>query len=223
MLAWVAADGNPMGSSFVTKSPPEISVSVHGTAPLEEICLFDGNQILKKVHPNPMRRNPALLRITWTGAEGRDRNRYTVWDGSLSISGGSFVSVKPLNMYAPKESVTFKSPQTITWKSITAGHEVGVLVEVDAADTAQLRFDTQPSQFEISLGDVRAEDFRVDAGAEQRGVAITTRHLTGEQCDASFNFQDDRVEPGPHAYWVRAIQSDFHRAWTSPIYVSVAP
>jgi len=221
MLAWVTADGNPMGSSFVTKSPTEISVSVHGTAPLEEVCLFDGNQIIKKVHPNPMRKDPALLRITWTGAEGRDRNRYTVWDGNLSIAGGRFVSVKPLNMYAPKESVTFKNSETISWKSITAGHEVGVMVEVDATDTAQLRFDTQPSQFEISLGDVRAEDFRVDAGAEQRGVVITTRHLAGEQCDASFNFHDDSVEPGSRAYWVRAIQSDFHRAWTSPIYVSV--
>ena len=222
ILAWVTADSNPMGSSFDAQAPPEISVAVHGTAPLEEVCLFNGNQIIKKVHPNPMERNPALLRITWTGAEGRDRNRYTVWDGGLSISGGSFVSVKPLNMYAPKESVTFEDPQTVTWKSITAGHEVGVLVEVDAADTAQLHFDTPPAQFEISLGDVRAEDFRVDAGAEQRGVAITTRHLAGDRCDATFDFQADTIEPGQHAYWVRAIQSDFHRAWTSPIYVSVA-
>jgi hypothetical protein len=223
MLAWVTADGNPMGSSFVTKSPPEISISVHGTAPLEEVCLFDGNQIIKKLHPNPMRRDPALLRITWKGAEGRDRNRYTVWDGNLSISGGRIVSVKPLNMYAPKESVIFKNSETITWKSITAGHEVGIMVEVDATDTAQLRFDTQPSQFEVSLGDVRFEDFRVDAGAEQRGVVITTRHLAGEECAASFNFQPDGIEAGSHAYWVRAIQSDFHRAWTSPIYIYVAP
>jgi hypothetical protein len=223
ILAWVTADGYPMGSSFVSKSAPNISVSVHGTAPLEEICLFDGNQLIKKVHPNTMRRNPALLRITWTGAEGRDRNRYTVWNGSLSISEGTFVSVKPLNMYAPKESVTFKNSQTITWKSITAGHEVGVLVEVDAADTAQLRFDTQPAEFEISLGEVRSEDFRVDLGAEQKRVVITTRHFEGDQCDASFNFQEGGVQPGPRAYWVKAIQSNFHRAWTSPIYVSVAP
>lgn len=223
ILAWVTADGNPMGSSFATQSPPEIFVSVHGTAPLEEVCLFDGNQIIKKVHPNPMERNPTLLRITWTGAEGRDRNRYTVWDGSLSISGGSFVSAKPLNMYAPKENVALKDSQNITWKSITAGHEVGVLVEVDAADTAQLVFDTPPSQFEIALGDVRADDFRVDAGAEKRGVAITTRHLAGNQCDVSFKFHADRIESGSHAYWVRAIQADFHRAWTSPIYVTAAP
>jgi len=223
ILAWVTADGHPMGASYTAQTPPDISVAVSGTAPLEEVCLFDGNRVVKKVHPNPMERNPALVRITWTGAEGRDRNRYTVWDGDLTISGGNFVSAGPLNMYAPKESVTLKDPKRITWKSITAGHEVGVLVEVDADDDARLRFDAKPAQFEVSLEEVRTEDFKLDAGAEQRGVFITTRHRAGEHCDATFDFQADPIEPGQHAYWVRVVQADFHRAWTSPIYVLNKP
>lgn len=222
IIAWVTADGHPMGADFETHTAPKISVRVHGTGPLAKVCLFDGNREIKKVHPNPPERNPKQLRIVWTGAEGRDRNRYTVWNGSLHISGGRFVSVKPLNMYAPKESASFETPEKIVWRSLTAGHEVGVLVEVDAPDSARIEFDTRPARFDFSLGDVRSRDLHVDAGAEQRAVTVSTLHFVGDQMDVSFEFSTGDVDAGLHAYWVRVIQSDFHRAWTSPIYVTVA-
>jgi hypothetical protein len=37
--------------------------------------------------------------------------------------------------------------------------------------------------------------------------------------DAEFDYIDDSPVEGEQAYWVRVVQTDFHRAWSSPIYI----
>jgi hypothetical protein len=218
---WVDADGHPLGSEFTAIKPPTIHVEVNGTAPLDEICLYDGNREVYAVHPNPRQRDNSRLRVIWTGAEGRDRNRYTRWDGNLKLSKGRFVSVQPLNMYTPKEKAYLKGATEIRWRSITAGHQVGILVEVDSPDEAVIAFESGPASFEFTLETVRREDLFVDAGGEQRSVMVSTQHSKGDKKEVLFDFDTAHLPSGAHAYWVRVIQSDFHRAWTSPVYVTV--
>ena len=218
---WVDADGHPMGTELTMLKPPKIHVQVSGTAPLDEVCLFDGNREIYKLHPNPCYRSKAMLRVIWTGAEGRDRNRYTRWDGNLTVNQGRFKSAQPLNMYAPKEKVFLKSDDEIEWKSITAGHQVGILVEVDGPDDAIISFKSGPVTFEFTLGEVRKKDYFVDAGGVGRSVRASTLHFQGDEKEVNFDFDTESLPLGEHAYWVRVIQSDFHRAWTSPIYANV--
>ena len=40
--------------------------------------------------------------------------------------------------------------------------------------------------------------------------------------DVAFEFTDETPEPGDQAYWVRVVQTDFHRAWASPIYLTTS-
>jgi hypothetical protein len=55
----------------------------------------------------------------------------------------------------------------------------------------------------------------------ERSVTVSTRHFEGDEKEAIFDFDTTHVTTGAHAYWLRVVQSDFHRAWTSPIYVTV--
>jgi hypothetical protein len=88
IIVWAEADGHPMGSEFPTDHPPQIKVTVHGTSPLEEVTLFNRHKAVYTCRPNPLKRNENRLQFLWTGARGRDRNRYTVWDGKLTLSKG---------------------------------------------------------------------------------------------------------------------------------------
>jgi hypothetical protein len=60
---WVDADGHPMGSELTVAKPPKIHVQVSGTAPIDEVCLFDGNREVYKLHPNPRYQDKAKLRV----------------------------------------------------------------------------------------------------------------------------------------------------------------
>jgi hypothetical protein len=124
-------------------------------------------------------------------------------------------------MYSAKEGITGWGSGHVSWRSITAGHQVGILIEVDAPDDAEIRFETAPANFSFRLGQVRKDDLRVDAGGERQAVHLSTLHSSGDICEAEFDFKDENSRHGSHAYWVKLVQTDFHMAWTSPIYVEI--
>lgn len=217
----IEADKHPMGSAFTARQAPHIHVRAFGTAPLEQISLYDRERQVFMLKPNPPKRDERCIRLLWSGARGRDRNRYTVWDGKLSLSAGRILAATPLNMYLAKEGITDWGAGHVSWHSITAGHQAGILIEVDAPDEAEIKFETAPANFVFGLGQIRKDDLWVDAGGESQNVQVSTLHSTGDICEAEFDFKDEDIQQGSHAYWVRLVQADFHRAWTSPIYVDI--
>ena len=222
ILLGIEADGQAMGAAFETDRPPHITGEVIGTAPLHLVTLHDGLNEVQRLTPNPPRRDARRIRLTWTGARGPDRNRATNWDGGLSLSTGEIVSAEPLNMYAPKWGIVEREERRLAWRSITAGNEVGVLLKVDASGDAVITFAAGPARFEFRLGQVRAEDVNVEAGGLEQAVHATTLHCDGDVTHADIDYRDEDAAAGGHAYWVRAVQADFHRAWSSPIYVDLA-
>jgi hypothetical protein len=221
IIVHVEADGHPMGSEFTARHGPDIHVLACGTAPIEQITIYDKEREIFVFVPNPLKRDERRIRLLWSGARGRDRNRYTIWNGRLSLSGGRILSATPLNMYLAKEGITGWGSGHVSWRSITAGHESGILMEVDAPDETEIKFETAPANFSFRLGQIRNHDLRVEAEGVSQAVHVSTQHTTGDIRQAEFHFKDEGNCHGSHAYWVKVVQRDFHRAWTSPIYVDI--
>ncbi len=217
---WTEADGNPMGSSFSSKNAPTFKVKAYGTAPIKEISIFDGKKEIDRRVINKHNRIKNKLRITWQGAVGNDRNRYTTWDGDLELSKGKILSVQTLNMFATREKITKQEERKICWDSITAGHEVGIIVDIDAPDDTQITFKTKPASFTFTLKDLFEKDMHVDAGGVFQCVDVTTLHSEESVTTAEFEFKDTNFDSkNNHAYYIRMTQTDLHRAWSSPIFV----
>ena len=219
MVLDVTVDGHPMGSLIQAGGPIKITGSVHGTAALDEIAIFDRTKLIHLEHPNPLVRDDRKLKILWTGARTKDRSRHTVWDGELHIAGGRIVSVAPLCIASAKHEITEEGPDRVAWKTVTAGQESGVLLETEADDDARISFDAGPATFDFAIGEVRQKDIEFPCGGVGQNVLATTMHHVGESMDADFTFTHERAGLGEHAYWVRVKQSDFHHAWSSPIYI----
>lgn len=219
ILLDVRAAGHPMGAVFDAEVPPRITVSVHGTAPLQEVCLFNGMRELLRLTPNAPQRDARRIRILWKGANSPDRGRFMSWNGALQLRGGRILSATPLNMFTAKYGIVESDAHRVKWRSVTAGQEEGVLIEVDAPDQARIDFAAGPAHFGFALNEVRADDIALSFGGLEQAVRVTTLHTVGDVTDATFDFIEPDLAPGDHVYFVRVVQSDFHRAWSSPIYV----
>lgn len=215
----ITANGHRMGDIATTSGPVSIKGSVHGTAPIEYIALFNRSQELTRFEPNPETRNPNRIKIIWSGATHQDRGRFMKWDGGLEMAGGRIDGATPLNIYTAKYGIDDWNEQHVRWRSVTSGQEEGVLLDVDAPDDAIITFAAGPANVTFTVGESRAGNLRWDFGGLEQYVTASTLHTEGNTCDVNFDCIDDASGNGEQAYWVRVVQTDFHRAWSSPVYL----
>ena len=215
----VSVNGHVMGEAFEADGPLRMKGTVHGTAPIETISLFNRSEELKRFRPNPETRDSERVRILWSGATHQDRGRFMKWDGGLQLTGGRIKGATPLNIFTAKYGIDEWGDNHVRWRSVTSGQEEGVLLDIDAPDDALVSFDAGPAKLEFSIGQVRADDLRWDLGGLEQCVTASTLHTDDGTCDAEFEYVDENPANPEQAYWVRVVQTDFHRAWSSPIYV----
>jgi len=217
----VEVNGHPMGAAFELKTPPRITGTIFGTAPLESISIFNRSEELERLAPNPPQSDGRRIKVTWTGANSPDRGRFMNWSGELKLTGGKILKATSLNMFAAKYGIRESDDHRISWRSVTSGQEEGLLLEVDAPDDAVIAFMAGPADVSFSLGNVREDDLDWKFDGLEQSLRASTRHYEGDEHDATFVFIDEKADSGEQAYWVRVTQLDFHRAWSSPIYVEL--
>jgi len=89
----------------------------------------------------------------------------------------------------------------------TTGDADGLVLTLDAPAAAELRFQSEPVSFSLRLGTLGSTPNVVLAGKVE--------------CEVSVEYVDQGARPGVNAYWVRVLQEDDERAWSSPIYVEM--
>ncbi len=220
ILLHVTADGHMMGEEYSAGAPPRLAVEVWGTGPLEAVELFRGLDLIHSAAlAAPAPDDSPRIRIAWSGARIYQRNRQTVWDGSLELAGGTIRSVEGYAFDTPAEGIVAWDARTVRWTSKTTGDEDGVILELDAPASATLTFHTGLASFTLPLSAITARPYVVDAGGVRQQVALLRLPLHPYPAEASLEFTDEGWQPGWNAYWVRVRQWDGARAWSSPIYV----
>lgn len=223
ILLDVSVDGRAMGEEYETGRDPRIEVSVEGTAPIERIDVLRGAELIHTWTPAAEAANKnRLLRVLWGGTEkrGTARQQRVVWDGALRLDGARIEIVRPIGFQTPLDVVKQTEPGRITWRSITAGNEVGLLLRIAGDDAAEGRFESGPTSFDFRLGDARRRELVHPAGGFSRQVALGPAPSWSGSRQARLSFVDSLAGKGVLPYWVRVIQADRHKAWSTPVYVS---
>ena len=219
ILLEVTADGKPMGSAYQATQPPEISVNVVGTAPIERVDIFRG---LERIYtfPATIERGADQIRVAWSGQRIRARNRLVRWDGSLEIDRGRVLDAEGYAFDTPAEGIEAVTERTVSWKSVTTGDADGVILRLDTPPETTLDFKTPVLNRTVSLQEINEAPIVVNAGGIDMKVVFEQLPL-GVGREAAFTFRESVLPTGCHPYWVRVLQTDGAKAWASPIYVTI--
>ncbi len=223
ILLSVTVEGHAMGSAVQVSRAPSIRIAVAGTAAIERVDFLRGTEVIHAWNLAPLEpASSGRIRVLWSGTakRGTARLQKQNWNGSLLIDGASITRAEPIGFHSPLDAVQRDSPGRVSWQSCTAGNDAGLLLEVEGDRSARGRFETEPCSFDFSLGDVRETALEVDAGGVGRRVSIGPAPCATAARSVALEFRDDEPVEGICPYWVRVIQVDRAKAWSSPVYVT---
>lgn len=215
----VTVDDNIMGSEIPAFAPPCVSVTVMGTAPLESIEVYRGldmvySHALAPVEPG------RRLKVVWSGARVKGRNRETHWDGGLTLVGGKIAAAREFAFDSPAEGIVERGDNSVRWVSRTCGDPDGVLLDLDDAAGAVLNFETGPCRFSLPLADLRDGPKVIEAGGVDQRVEVSWAPVEEVAREVVFEWMDEDIKRGVNPYWVKVRQIDGAMAWSSPVYVN---
>ncbi len=243
IIAEITADGHLMGEEYFSKSWPNISGFVAGTAPLETIEIIRGLERIYS-HPIPLSYSSNRVRILCEGASAKASFTGVIWDGSLSVNGTNILDVEPIRFDSPRSNICSRSSSAFKWHAVSCGYPSGIIVTVD---------NEQQAEFEVvvNVSMIRAPDYggygnlpplkmsyypaerlairfnieelskgtkEINIGPLKRKLTISMAPEAGTSEIAEFNFEDKSPKPGINPYWMRVKQTNMEMAWTSPVF-----
>lgn len=217
---WTEVDGHPMGSSYATSGQPQVQIRAEGTAAIERVELLRGTQVICRWQIAAYESD--LLRALWCGTRetGTARAQRLVWNGSLTATSGHFSAVDAVGFHSADDAIRLQGDSKIAWRSATAGNAAGFTFRWDGDTTARCSFHSDPCSFDFSRNQIQIDPLTVDAGFVKSSVQIGPAPKKDGMRRVDLTYIDTQPLPGETPYWVRIVQVDQARAWSSPVYVT---
>jgi hypothetical protein len=193
-----------------------LNVAVSGTAPVENVTVYNGVNIFKILRPYSAGGN--RIKVVWSGAETRGRARMVNWDGHLSVHDNSIISASAVNFYNPDNALHSQSNE-LKWQSITTGGIAGVILELADASKGTISIETTQGLFEVDIASIGIESMIKDYGGLDKRIEVHRLPDKPSARDYSFTMQLTDLHKGDNPIYIKLIQEDGHMAWSSPVYL----
>ena len=170
--------------------------------------------------PRTVTRDRSRVRVVWSGAMIKGRDRIATWDGGLTLSAGAIRGAEGYAFDSASEGIVEQTSTSVTWRSVTSGDEDGVILDVEVSPDAVIEFHSPIVDFRVRLADIEPEPYVHVAGGVDLQVKVEYLPLgNGRDCDFDYH---EPLPPGvaTQPYYVRLTQIDGNRAWSSPFYIT---
>lgn len=209
----------PMGAVLKTKGAVTVRVRLSATAPLEQLDLRNGRKLVRRVFPGRNAAGSHRIKIVWSGARVRGRDRMVSWDGGLRIKDNAIAAFTPINFWNPARQPELIGHEQMKWSSTTTGGMAGIILKLQSPDQGTLTVSTPRGDIECPVADLT----RQPSTWKQGGVAMQLQlYRLPEHPPAhtyTWEVPVSKLNTGDNPLYLRVIQEDGHLAWTSPVYV----
>ena len=214
-----AVNGCWMGEEIEANGPPRLTVEVHGTGPIERVEIFRGRERIYSEEVSG-RAEGNLLRVLFSGARVRGRGRATKWDGELRLTGARLLRAEPVAFIPNRDRINVISESGLSWGLYTAGDSRGFVIEPDGSE-GDIAITTEPAAFSCRVEEALSQTQLVDAGRLAQRIEIGRTPASSGPWETRFEFEDTNAQIGLNTYWVRVVQVDQEKAWSSPVWVNL--
>jgi len=196
---------------------PRLRIWGTGTAPIESITIRNGLETVAVERPlgEPGRR----VRVVWSGAEVRGRDRMVAWDGDLVVQGNRILDISPINRWNPEAQIEKIDDTHLRWRSITTGGLCGAILTLECGDAGLLEMNTAQGIVCCELQTLGREPNVWPFGGVEKRIEISRLPDGPGNRDFSIELPLDHLHTGDNPLYVRVAQEDGHLAWTSPLYI----
>ncbi|WAJ45410.1 hypothetical protein OK015_02465 [Mycobacterium sp. Aquia_216] len=227
-VALLRSGDNWMGDEILTAADElDVNYAIYGGAGWEDLLIYDTQGLLWRRDMNAETGlSDSLVRIRWGGARHRDRYRWATWAGELSVSGASVDAVTPWAATHP-EQIIETTGQTVSWRTVTYGADIGVIMRLGDVARARLHIDaTVIEDDHRTTMTVTGADLIAQSWQEQSAGGLNLRIRAERIADPSrlpssvTGTLTVGLPPEHSAIYLRARQSDGHQVWTSPLFIA---
>ena len=214
--------GDAIMGDMVHGIPPTLKVSIAGTAPLLDVALLRGTEVIHKPLPTESGTNekPSYL-VYWRGPTLGPTAGKVKWDGLISLSRGRIVGFKEFAFEKLGDEVRRISSDVIDIRSTTSGDIDGVAIELDAPADSELGFSTGALSFRLPVCQIDGSGKVYQSAEKDREVIVRKAPSAPPPRTVDFSFSDPTPAVGVNPYWIAVLQWNGHEAWSSPIYLKV--
>jgi len=198
---------------------PELRVWGTGTAPIESIEVRNGLESIAVVRPYAAEDLGRRVRVVWSGAEVRGRDRMTGWDGRLQVRGNRIQDAAPINFWNPENALERMGDEALRWRSITTGGLCGAMLTLADGVSGTLEMETEQGALSCEIGELGVEPRVWEYGGLAKRVEISRLPDRPGDCDFDIRLPIAQLHAGDNPIYARVAQEDGHVAWTSPVYV----
>jgi hypothetical protein len=198
----------------------QLAVEVIGTAPIDQVDVLHGTQVVKTVRPYRAADLGGRVRILWQGAEYRGRGRETVWQGKLALTNNRFARFAQVNFLNPELNAREIVPgAALSWRSVTTGNLAGIDLWLDDARSGILQIETSVVSGAVDLAELTDGAVTFDGGGLGRTVKVYRLPEADWARRVAFDHTVTFAGGADLPVYVRVTQADGNQAWTSPIYL----
>ena len=203
----------------VSTGIPVLKAHIVGTGPIDNVEIHNGMKILKRLRPYDEGDLGKRVKIVWSGARVRGRDRQVQWDGDLEVDGNSILEAVPVNFWNANHPLEHIDRHHLAWKSVTTGGSSGVILTFEWMDVGILRVNTIQGDAKIDVPSIGLEPQAWDYGDLGKGIRISRLPDQKATNELSFELPLTGLRKGDNPIYIRVVQEDEHTAWTSPIYL----
>lgn len=223
MILEFKCNGYEMGEEISLSEFPDISVSVHGSAPIDKVEVYrDLDLVLtNKLESAEECEIPKKIKIVWSGVRTKFRKKSVRWDGSVYIKGGMITNASNYSIDNDFDGIQSFSKHIVNFRSKTSGDEDGMIIDIipDSKNECEIIFVSEQGSINVTLGEIARGDKTFEFGGVNQKVEFSL--TTEKKCfDVTTSFTDSNVKKGLNIYYVKVFQTDGNRAWSSPIFVN---
>ena len=199
---------------------PLLRVRVVGTAPIESVQVRNGLDVIETLRPYEKDDLGNRVKVVWSGAEVRGRDRLARWDGGLRLRGNALTDATPINFWNANQPLEQIGNRQLAWKSITTGGVAGVILRLEKPKAGALVVDTTQRRIECEIATLGLEASVWECGGLQKDIRVYRLPDQQHTREFSFTLPLTELHAGDNPIYIRVMQEDGHMAWTSPIYLA---